>query len=171
MKYLYKITKANEWKNCNSILIILFVYIVAGGIIFYYKSPEENFWDYYLFWLIGSLLFIIPLSVLHLKYYSINEGMEMIYDESERSIIIKNNKNKTANEFTLDDIKCVFHTMTLPMAEKRMHWFPWDSYNYSEIYLNNGKKHIITSLMVYKLELPVGDKYEVITSFYPYPRG
>jgi|GEM_PF-2539195 len=169
MKYTYKITKLNELKNCYSIFIILIIFITVGPILFYYRTPDGNFWDYFPFLGIGFLLLFVPVSIIHLKYDAINEGMEMIYDEEEKRIVIKNTKKNTLSEFSLDDIHCIYHTMSLPMLEKRMHWFPWDGYNYSDIYLKNGEKHRITSLMVYRLELPVGDRYEVITRFYPYP--
>ena len=148
---------------------MLFSAIVIAPIVLHLRSPEENFADYAYIIPIVFLVFFIPLSIIHLRYHSINEGLEMVYDEDEKMIVIKNTKKNTLSEFGLDDIHCIHHIITLPMHEKRMHWFPWDSYNYSDIYLKNGEKYRITSLMVYRLELPVGDRYEVITRFYPYP--
>jgi len=169
MKHTYKITKWNEWKNFNPIFLTLIGLALAGLFVFYFRNPDDNFGDFLPFLGIGFLLLFIPISIIHLKYDAINEGMEMIYDEEEKRVVIKNTKKNTLSEFSLDDIHCIYHTMSLPMLEKRMHWFPWDGYNYSDIYLKNGEKHRITSLMVYRLELPVGDRYEVITRFYPYP--
>lgn len=170
MKHTYKITRANEWKNFKSILITLFTAIFLAPIFLYFRtSPEDNLVDYWVIIPIAFLLFFIPLVIIHMRCYSLNEGMEMIYDDMEKSIVIKDTKKDTVSEFHLDDIKHIFHTMSAPMAEKRMHWFPWDSYNFSDIFLKDGRRFRITSLMVYRLELPVGDKYEVITSLYPYP--
>ncbi len=171
MKHTYKITKANEWKNFSSILIVLFGIIVFGPIIFYLRTPNGDFFDYIPFLLIGFLLFFIPVSAIHLRYQSINADMEMLYDDMEKVIVIRDTKKNTVSEFGLDEIKHIFHTMTPAFSEKRMLWFPWDSYNYSDIFLKDGRKYRITSLMVYRLELPVGDKYEVFTSFYPYPNS
>ncbi|OJU73556.1 MAG: hypothetical protein BGO09_09370 [Bacteroidetes bacterium 47-18] len=170
MKYTYKITKANEWKNFKSVLITLFTAIFLAPILLYFRTaPEDNLADYWVIIPIIFLLFFIPLGLIHLRYYSINKGMEMIYDDIEKNVVIKDTKKNMASEFHLDDIKHIFHTMSAPMSEKRMHWFPWDSYNYSDIFLKDGRKFRITSLMVYRLELPVGNRYEVITSLYPYP--
>lgn len=171
MKYTYKITRTNEWKNFKSILITLFTAIFLAPVFLYFRtSSEDDLADYWIIIPIVFLLFFIPLVIIHMRYYSINEGMEIIYDDMEKSIVIKDTKKDMVSEFHLDDIKNVFHTMSAPMAEKRMHWFPWDSYNYSDIFLKDGRRFRITSLMVYRLELPVGDKYEVITSLYPYPK-
>lgn len=166
----YKITKSNEWRNFRSIFLIFLVFMVVGPLMFYYRSPEEDFWNFAPFLAVGFLCFFVPQLVIHLKYYSLNDGLVMFYNNVEKKITIKDEKGKVESSFFLEDIKVVFHTMTASMAERRMQWFPWDNYNYSIIYLSNGKKYIITSLMVYRLELPVGNKYEVMTSFYPYPK-
>lgn len=171
MKHVYKITKSNEWKNFWPILVTLIVFVIGSPIIFYYRDPGDDFWDAFPYFVLGFFLFFIPLVVLHLKYYSINEGLEMVYDDAENSIIVKETKKGTVSEFHLDDIKHVFHKMSMPMAERRMHWFPWDGYNYSDIFLKDGRRFRITSLMVYRLELPIGDRYETVTSFYSYPNG
>ena len=172
MIYTYKITRANEWKNFKSIMITLFAAIFLAPVFLYFRSsPEVNVADYWLIIPIVILLFLIPQFAIHMRYYSINEGMEMVYDDKEKSISIKDTKKDTESKFSLDDIKYVFHTMSAPFAEKRMEWFPWDSYNYSELFLKDGRKFTITSLMVNRLELPVGKKYVLITSLYPYPRS
>lgn len=169
MKHVYKITKSNEWKNFSMILFSFIVFAIGAPIMFYYRNPEDSFWDAFPYFAIAFLLFLIPQCIIHMRCYSLNEGMEMIYDDMDKSIVIKDTKKETVSEFHLDDIKHIFHTSTPAFAEKRMHWFPWDSYNYSDIFLKDGRKYRITSLMVYRLELPIGDRYEVITSLYPYP--
>jgi membrane protein YdbS with pleckstrin-like domain len=169
MKHVYRVTKANEWWNFKSILVLLISAILIAPIFFYFSSTDD-FASYWFVIPIVFLCFFIPLCVIHLRYYSINDGMEMVFNVDERKVTIKTSRKNLISEFNLEDVKRVFHTMTPAMAEGRMYWFPWDRYNYSIIYLNNGEKYIITSLMVHKLELPVGSKYEVITSLYPYPK-
>lgn len=171
MKHTYKITRVNEWKNFSGIMVTLVFLIVISPIIFYLRTPDGNFFDYIPFIIIGFLLLFIPVSVIHLRYQSINEGMEMEYDDMEKTVTIFNKKEDKTSEFGLEEIKHVFHTMTPPFSENRMLWFPWDSYNYSDIFLKDGRKYRITSLMVYKLHLPVGSKYEAFKSFYPYPNN
>lgn len=175
MKHIYKITRANEWKNFKSILLVVLGMLVGVPVIFYYGAYDGDivdfFWDGLPFFGIGFLLIFMPLVIIHMRCYSLNEGMEMVYDDMEKSIVIKDTKKDMVSEFHLDDIKHIFHTSTPAFAEKRMHWFPWDSYNYSDIFLKDGRRFRITSLMVYRLELPVGDKYEIITRLYPYPNN
>ena len=169
MKHVYKIKIANEWKNFRLIFLVCFIFIIFSPITFYYRNPDSNFWDYAHYFVLGFLIFLIFQSIIHLRYDSINKGMEMIYDDIAKSIVIKNTKEGMTSEFFLGDIKQILHVSTPAFAEKRMYWFPWDSYNYSDIFLKDGRMFRITSLMVYRLELPVGDRYEVIKRLYPYP--
>jgi hypothetical protein len=170
MKHVYKVTRANEWKNFKSILVTVFAVVILGPIFLYLRtSPEEDLTDYLFLIPIALLLFLIPQSIIHLSYDAINKGMEMIYDDMEKRVVIKNTKENTVSEFYLNDISHISHVSTPAFAEKRMEWFPWDSYNYSDILLKDGRKFRITSLMVYRLELPVGDRYEVVKRLYPYP--
>lgn len=169
MIHTYKVTGKNEWKNFNSIVVYVIVFVIGYPIVFYSRYPEGDIWEYIHFLAIAFLIFFIPLCLIHYKYLTLNDGIEMIYDDLEKKIVIKNTKENIVSEFKFDDIEFIYHTMTAPMLEKRMHWFPWDSYNYSEIFLKNGEKYVITSLMVYRLELPLGNKYQTLTSFYTYP--
>lgn len=168
-KFEYKVTKKNELINCWAIIVYLIIFSIIP-IIFNYKNQEVSIGTFYVFSSVAFLIFFVPHTILHLKYYSLNESKIMIYEPNELRITLRDTKKQTESVFILEDIKYIFHTMTVPMNSKSIHWMPWDSYNYSKIYLNNGEVHIITSLMVYKLELPVGEKYEVITSIYPYPK-
>lgn len=147
--------------------------IIGVPIIFYYRGSDVFFRTFLLdglpFFSLGFLLFLIPHIMIHMRYYTINEGMEMEYDDIENKIIIKDTKKDKVAEFSIDDIQNVIHRMTSPFAEKRMEWFPWDSYNFSNIILKTGEKFTITSLMVYRLELPVEEKYLIIKTLYPYP--
>ncbi|GGH25219.1 hypothetical protein FAZ19_15805 [Sphingobacterium alkalisoli] len=165
----YKISRKNEWSNFKSILTYVFVFVFLTPLMFHFRFPEESIVDVIPISMIGFLIFLIPVVILHLKYFSINENLVLIYDDFNRSITIVSKKENTKSNFSLDDIKSVFHYMTGPFGEKRMHWWPWDSYNYSIIYLKDNRKFTITSLMNERLELPIGDKYNVITKFYPYP--
>ena len=44
------------------------------------------------FWGIGFLLIFIPLVIIHMRCYSLNDGMEMIYDDMEKIIVIRDTK-------------------------------------------------------------------------------
>jgi hypothetical protein len=165
----YKISRANEWNNFKSILTYVFVFVVLTPIMFHYRFPEKEITDVIPISILGFLLFLIPVLIVHMKYYSINDGVSMLYDDFNRDITIRNKKENLEYNFTLEDIDSISHIMTGPLSENRMHWWPWDGYNYSVIFLKDGRKFVITSLMVMRLELPVGSKYNIVKKFFPYP--
>lgn len=170
-KFEYKITWKTQLSHLKftwqgvivSVIFILFMIYVRGiGI------SEINV---LLVISLGVLfLYEVPALILYLRYYSLDEGKVMTYEPNEFKITICDAKGNKESVFTLDDIKYIFHSMTGAMESKGLHLTSWSEYNYSKIYLNNGEMHLITSLMVYRLELPIGERYEVITSFYPYPK-
>lgn len=99
------------------------------------------------------LIFFIPQLVLHLNYYFANKGDVFFYDPGNRTITIDN--KGVSHTFTFDDIESIERYKSFPLAENRMQWFPWDSYNYSVIHLKGGKQFIVTSLLVPNMDLPI----------------
>lgn len=171
-QFEYKITKRNEWRHLRFIIEGVIIFAVSIPFMIYVRGVGIDELNIVItIALLLMLVYEIPALILYLKYYSLDEGKVMLYEPNELKITISDKKKGEVSEFTLDDIKGIFHTMTGSMESGGLHLTSWSKFNYSEIYLSNGKKHIITSLMVDKLELPIGDKYEVITSFYPYPKG
>jgi hypothetical protein len=164
----YKITFKMELLNSWTILLY-FVGFSALPIYRYYRYPENDILVSIGFSIIGFLVIAIPQCIIHLKYYSLNQDIVMEYDTDLRKISIVDTKKSKVSTFTLEDVNKIHHYMSYPLAENRGHWLPWDSYNYSKIYLKNGEMHIVTSLLVYKLQLPIKEKYEMIKTFYAYP--
>lgn len=103
--------------------------------------------------------------ILYAKYYSLNKHLTILYDFEAREVTIKNIKLKTETTLTLDDIKYIFYT------KSGSGLMPWNNYSYTEIYLKDGKKFIVTCLLASNFKLPVGEKYESTIVNYPYPKG
>lgn len=141
------------------IMLALFAAIlVAEGF-----SHSGLFWVYVLGG--ASIVFFLPLFILFFKYYALNKGLVIVYDSDSGWITIKNKKLRTEATFSLDDIKYVFYTQS---GSGKM---AWNDYYFSEIYLRDGRKFIITCLMSPQLKWPVAERYESFTVYYPYPKG
>ena len=111
------------------------------------------------------LLFFIPQLILHINYYTKNKHDIFFYDPVGQRITI-NHKGESAS-FSFSDIQSIDRFKSYPLAENRMQWFPWDSYNYSIIRLKNGQEFIVTSLLVPNMDLPIEpEKIKVKKTFY-----
>lgn len=112
------------------------------------------------------LIFLIPQLILHINYYTRNRGDIFYYDPVGQRITI-NQKGESAS-FSFSDIKLIKRFKSYPLAENRMQWFPWDSYNYSVIQLKGGREFIVTSLLVPNMDLPIeSEKIKLKKTFYP----
>ena len=90
-------------------------------------------------------------------------------EQQQLSLRLKNGDTFT---FSFDDIESVERNKSIPLAEHRMLWFPWDSYNYSVITLKNGQRFVVTSLLVLNMDLPLEEsKIKLRKRFYCYPFG
>lgn len=171
MKYHYRVNGKSEWNSFKSTIAVLIPYFVAWPLIFYFRHPDGELVDGIVYVLIGALLFFLSSYIIHLKYYSINKDIELILDYEGKIVEILNRKLQISKQFRIDEIKAIVHTMTPPKTEKRMKWLPWDNYSYMEIFLKNGERFIITSLMTERLHIGIEVKEMVVTSFYPYASG
>lgn len=174
MKYHYQVNGKNEWNSFKPTIVILISYFVAWPLIFHYGYPKRGLADMadgIVYMLTGAFLFFLSAYIIHLRYYFINKDIELIFDDEKKEIKILNRKLQISKQFRIDEIKAIVYTMTPPKAEKRTKWFPWDNYSYMEIFLKNGERFIITSLMTERLHIGIEDKEIVVTSFYPYASG
>ncbi|WP_375585539.1 hypothetical protein [Cyclobacterium xiamenense] len=113
------------------------------------------------------LVFFIPQLILHVNYFMRNKGDIFFYDPTGQKITL-NHKGESLS-FSFRDIELIKRFESYPLAENRMQWFPWDSYNYSVIRLKGGQKFIVTSLLVPNMDLPIdSDKIVLIKKFYPF---
>ena len=122
-----------------------------------------------LIWISGVVfvVMVLPAIFIHIRYYLLNKDDIINYDFHNRLISIKH-KGETAT-FSLDDIDHIERFMSFNLFAGRAPVMPFDEYNHSVISLKNGKKFIITSLLVPNLNLPLeSEKITIKESFYRY---
>lgn len=135
-----------------------------------YKFGLDDLTTFIRYALSGLLLFLIPQLIIHICYYLLNRGRVLLYDEEKKEITIT--INGKPYKFAFDDIAQIERNKSMPFAENRSRWFPWDDYNYSVIRLKNGQQFIITSLLVPNMDLPLDEsKIRLRKRFYCYPFG
>ncbi len=111
------------------------------------------------------IIFILPMIILHLNYYFLNRRDSFSYDESNGTMIFRND-NKEYNFHTNEIISIVCYK-SWPMSENRVAILPWDIYNYALVKLKNGNVIKISSLLVYEFDKLVQlDNIEIKKTFY-----
>lgn len=164
--FTYKICLDHQIKH----LWVIFYYglVIVGG-SFYISYNRYDFIDYAKILVIATvafLLFFIPQIILHINYFMRNKGVIFFYDPTGQKITI-NHKGESVS-FSFRDIELIKRFKSYPLAENRMQWFPWDSYNYSIIRLKGGQEFIVTSLLVPNMDLPIeSEKIKLKKTFYP----
>lgn len=148
---VFKIEFKSHIRNGDNIIYTTIACVCFPYILSYFT--KENAKSY--FWISGVLflIWVLPLICLHLNYYFVNKGYILMYDFENREITIKHEGR--SNKFQLDDIDRVVRSVSFNLAANRAGFLPWDMYNHSVIYLKNGQKFIITSLLVPNLNIPI----------------
>lgn len=168
MTYTYSITLGHHFKNAWSILIFLIGYSLLPYYLMYRFGPKD-ITIYFIGCLVLFLLFFIPQLIIHLRYYSLDRGRIFYYTPDRCQMVLMLKDGRTF-EFSFDDIEELERNKSFPLAENRMQWFPWDTYNYSRIRLKNGQQFVVTSLLVLNMDLPVEEnKVKLRKRFYCYP--
>lgn len=163
--FTYKISFKHQLKNAWAILIYLAIFSILPIYMINRFGSKDTFVFLQLS-VVGFLLFFIPQLILHMNYYMKNKGDIFFYDPAGQSISI-NRKGESAS-FSFNDIELIKRYKSYPLAENRMQWFPWDSYNYSVIRLKGGQEFIVTSLLVPNMDLPIeSEKIKLKKTFYP----
>lgn len=166
MRNTYRISIIHQIKHLW-VIFYYFLVIVLGSL--FISLRRYGYIDYektLLISLIILLIFLVPQFILHINYYTKNKGFILVCDLVNQDITISH-KGKSVS-FSFSDIELIKRYKSYPLAENRMHWFPWDSYNYSIIRLRNGQEVILTSLLVLNLDLPIEPKkVKLIKTFYP----
>lgn len=171
MTYTYTITLGHHFKNARGIIIFIIGFFLLGPYYLMYRHGQEDINSYRIVCLCAFLLFFIPQLIVHLRYYWLDRGKMFYYTPAEDRFAIKHRDGSTF-EFSLDEILLIERSKTIPFAEERMLWVPWDSYNYSVIGLKNGQRFIVTSLLVPNMDLPLEpEKIKLRKRFYCYPFG
>lgn len=164
MIYTYNISFKNHVKNSWTILIYFIVSLIFPFYMIY-RFGSKDTGTYILLATVLFLLFLIPQMIIHLNYYFVNKGDVLFYDPDHRKITI--DRKGVSHSFSFDDIDFIEWNTSYPLAENRSQWLPWDSYNHSIIKLKNGRKFVITSLLIPNMELPItSGKIKLKKSFY-----
>ncbi|WP_443946655.1 hypothetical protein ACJVDH_06010 [Pedobacter sp. AW1-32] len=159
----FEINFKSHIKNGGSILFLLFL---AIGFVFVMSIKTNQKIDVFIWISVGMFaLFCGPSIIIHLNYYMANRGYTFTYKYNEGEVTIENNERTF--RFNIEEIKHVDRFMSYNFSANRAGVLPWDEYNHSVIYLNNGQKFVITSLLVLNLNLPISkDKIEIHKNLY-----
>ncbi len=148
---IYKINLKSHLLNASNILFGLLVAILFLFFMYYTKNVDINS----LSWigLIIFLLGVLPGLIIHVNYYNVNKNQILEYFQNEGKIkVITNGINIV---FVMDDIAHVDRYLSYNLEARRSSFLPWDNYNHSVIHLKDGKKIIVTSLLIPNLNLPI----------------
>ncbi|WP_090890142.1 hypothetical protein [Pedobacter rhizosphaerae] len=105
------------------------------------------------------IVFALPALIIHVNYYLVNRSDVFEYSDQKKEVTIYH--KDVAATFNLDDIDYVQRSMSWNKAAKRSFIASWEGYNHSYIFLKDGRRFTITSLLVPDLELPL-EKEKVI---------
>lgn len=159
----FKVGLKSHLKNGVSILLGIFI---CG--FFVYMLTIANYQDKESFLVIPMGIFvfgILPTIIIHINYYLVNRGDSLIFAFRNSTITIIH--KGTTTTFTLNDIDHIEKNMSYNQAANRAGFIPWDDYNHTIIYLKDGQKFVVTSLLVPNLKLPLPEEKIVIkTNFY-----
>lgn len=170
MTYTYQVTLRHQFDNANGILIFIIGYTL-GPLYLAHRNGEEHLYDYYIICSFFFILLFVPQLILHIQYYRRDRKRIFYYTPDEQRLGLRLDNGQLL-EFTFDDIEYIERNKSRPLAEKRMLWFPWDSYHYSVIHLKSGGRILITSLLVPGMDLPIDEsKIKLRKRFYTYPFG
>ena len=166
---VFKITSKSQMEHLTSLFRLAILFYLLGKGFMYFTNSDD--WTLPLF-VLGAWYLImncIPQLILHFRYYHLNKDDELIFNPEKLELTMTEKELKST--FLLDDIKLVKQYKSHPFAEKRILVRTFDCYNYSILYLNDGRRFVITSLMIAELNLPLEEtKIELKKSLLAYPR-
>ncbi|WP_285010109.1 hypothetical protein [Pedobacter faecalis] len=102
------------------------------------------------------VMFVLPTVVVHVNYYLVNRGDIVRYWPSEGVIEIYHRRVTTT--FKIDDIEKMVRSMSCNKFANRSGVAPWEEYSHVVLFLKNGKRFTITSLLINDLTLPIEDE-------------
>lgn len=164
MNYTFRVDFKSHYKNAAPLLYYVLV-AISLPILMTWKYGASDL-GYFIFGGLGMLIICLsPPLIIHWNYYRINKNDLFEYDPLNQRVTI-NYKGKD-HMFVFGDIVLVERFMSHPFAENRVQYLPWDSYNHSIIHLEDGKRFVITSLLVPNLELPIdSEKIKIKKTWY-----
>ena len=149
--YTFNIDLKRQLHEANQIFVHLALAIIAPYIALY-QYGDEGFKIGIEF---GVIYFIVILAIhafVHIRFYFVNGKNTLLYEPKTNvySLICK----ESEVEFSEQSIASITKHVTRASGRRSLHYFPWNSYDYSEVILKNRQKLIITSLLLPKLKWP-----------------
>jgi hypothetical protein len=160
----YKITWRSQFDHIRMLIFFTFIcYLILKAGVYFWGEETLNAGL-----IAGGAWYLvvnfIPQAILHVRYLILNYKMELNINFDSGQLSIKT--RRYANTFSMDDIKGIINYKTCSKSSFTI--LPWDGYAYMVIYLINGDRYVITSLMAKDLEIKVEDNSKFDT-FFPYP--
>lgn len=159
----YKVNLTSHLARGSNLLLGIAICIAFPYVMAHLK--QESIDSFTWIAVLGLIIWGAPGLIIHVNYYMVNKRDVLTYDVQERKITLLHQEVTTT--FVMEDIVRVDRFMSFNKAAGRADFAPWDGYNHSDIYLKNGQKITITSLLVPDLNLPIGgDRINVKTGIY-----
>ncbi|NII83707.1 hypothetical protein [Pedobacter sp. SG908] len=167
MKEKFKVNFLSQLRSAKNILIQL---LIGLGFCYFMSIKTDDSIKVFL-WILLVVFVILsgPAIITHINYYIVNRGYYFYYDNVSGEITVGHGNEEDI--FSLADIQHIDRFMSFNLAAKRTSFTTGDDYNYSVIFLNNGKQFTITSLLVPNLNLPISqEKIEVHEGFFRFAK-
>lgn len=134
-----RITLKKQLDHLLQMFVIIFVISIGGWLIYLIKGVNLNFEVY----LIPLFLVVFPTFIVHINYFLKNRKYDFEVLKSEIRVSV-DGKNY---EIRPEDTSKVVYVISPEMYENRYIWLPWNYYRHVEIYMKDGNKFVITSLL------------------------
>jgi hypothetical protein len=139
----------------------IFVFLVGAFLFVAFMVWKFGVEDINQFILIASVLclaVVLPTVYLHIRYYlyTLDDKLEVNQDNFSYE-----HRGKKIS-FGFKDIKQIISYKTPPAMEKRLHWLPWASYNFTEIILQDDSSVILTCYLVNEPEFKINGQEFIV---------
>ncbi|MBO6522698.1 MAG: hypothetical protein JJ971_02650 [Balneolaceae bacterium] len=155
-----RITLKKQIDHLFQLFVIIIVIVLASWIIFSTNGTKLHLAAYS----VPFIFIVMPTLVVHINYFLKNRryDFEILEDEIRISIDKKEYRIKP------NETSEVKYVISPEMYETRHVWLPWNYYRHVEIYMNDGGKFVITSLLTddFSWLFHHGFNYETKINFY-----
>ena len=143
----------NHWLQAWPILIHSTVLLLCPA-YFYVKFGPESLSYALKAAVVILLVVLIPHVIIHVRYTLLCVGTVIEMDRVR--LLIRSRTSSICVRWS--DVERVVVTQTRAQQNGALQWFPWDSYCYATILCKDGRKFVVLSLLVPRLEMPFGKK-------------
>jgi hypothetical protein len=157
MKTVYRIKTENQLKHFYS-LSLLAIILIGLSIATLFDVFESQ----YMVWLsvICGVQIILQI-LLHINYYTVNKNVSFSFDDVNLRYFYSDENNQIV--FSELDIEKAIHHKSFPVHNDGFEFLFWDHYNHISIFLKNGSRITVTSLLVTGIiRLPIEESKQKI---------